>query len=70
MIIGYGNEVMAAGQTGDLGGAKLLVEAWDQWVCGPDAVLDEADNPVPVAYECTAYRPVWPPWPGASADQP
>jgi hypothetical protein len=29
MIIGYGNEVMAAGQTGDLGAVKLLVEAWD-----------------------------------------
>ena len=68
MIIGYGNEVMAAGQTGDLGAAKLLVEAWDQWVSGPSAVLDEADNPVPVAYECTTYQPVWPPWPNARTD--
>ena len=60
MIIGYGNEVMAAGQTGDLGAAKLLVEAWDQWVTGPDALLDEAGNPVPAAPDCTTYQPVWP----------
>ena len=43
MIIGYGNEVIAAGQTGNLGVAKLLVEEWDRWVCGPEAVLDEAE---------------------------
>jgi hypothetical protein len=66
MIIGYGNEVMAAGQTGDLGAAKLLVEAWNQWVQGPDAGLDEAGNPVPVADECTTYQPVWPLWPGTA----
>jgi hypothetical protein len=62
MIIGYGNEVMAAGQTGDLGAAKLLVEAWDGWVCGSGAALDEAENPVPVAYDCSKYQPEWPPW--------
>jgi hypothetical protein len=63
MIIGYGNEVMAAGQTGSLGAAKLLVEAWDQWVSGPAAELDEAGNPVPVADDCTTYQPVRPSWP-------
>lgn len=67
MIIGYSNEVMAAGQAGDLGADKLLVEAWDQWVCGPDAVLNEAENPVPVAYECSTYQPVWPPWHSAES---
>lgn len=66
MIIGYDNEVMAAGQTGDLGAAKLLVEAWDQWVTGPYAVLDEAANPAPAAPDCTTYQPVWPSWPGAA----
>jgi hypothetical protein len=67
MIIGYDNEVMAAGQVADLGAAKQLVEAWDRWVCGPDAVLDEAENPIPVAYECTTYQPVWLPWPLAAS---
>jgi hypothetical protein len=66
MIIGYGNEVMAAGQTGDPSAAKLLIEARDQWVTGPEADLDEAGNPVPVADDCTTYQPVWPSWPDAA----
>lgn len=65
MIIGYGNEVMAAGQTGNLDVAKLLVEEWDRWVSGPEAVVDEADNPASVADDCGAYSPVWPAWPSS-----
>jgi hypothetical protein len=60
MIIGYENEVMAAGQTGDLSAAQRLVEAWDQWVRGPE-------DPAPVADECTRYQPVWPPWPNTAS---
>ncbi len=65
MIIGYENQVMAAGQTGDPGVAKLLVEEWDRWVCGPDVTLDRSDNPVPIAEDYTTYQPVWPWWPGS-----
>jgi hypothetical protein len=59
------NQVVAAGQTGDLDAAKLLVEEWDRWVCGPEAVLDSSDYPPPITGddECTTYKPVWPPWP-------
>jgi hypothetical protein len=65
MIIGYENQVLASGQTGDLGAAKLLVEEWDRWVAGPDAVLDSSDNPMPVAGDdkCMIYQPIWPRWP-------
>jgi hypothetical protein len=66
MIIGYENQVLAAGQTGDLAVAKLLVEEWNRWVCGPDARLDSTDNPSSIADECTTYQPVWPSWPGRS----
>jgi hypothetical protein len=65
MIIGYGNDVMAAGQTGNLGVAKLLVEERDRWVGGPEDVLDEADNPAPVAADCHSYNAVWPLWPSS-----
>jgi hypothetical protein len=34
MVIGYETQVLAAGQTGDLAAAKLLVEEWDRWVSG------------------------------------
>ena len=69
MIIGYENQVLASGQTGDLGAAKRLVEEWDRWVSGPDAVLDRWENPVPVAdnNDCRMYRPVWPDWPWPEA---
>jgi hypothetical protein len=63
MIIGYENQVLAAGQTSGLAVAKLLVEEWDRWICGPDATLDSADNPPSIAEDCTAYQPVWPNWP-------
>jgi len=66
MIIGYENQVLAAGQTGDLAVAKLLVEEWNRWVCGPDATLDSTDNPSSIADECTTYQPVWASWPGRS----
>jgi len=62
MIIGYENQVLAAGQTGDLLAAKLLVEEWDRWVCRPDAPLDCTDNPPSIAGDCTTYQPVWPRW--------
>jgi hypothetical protein len=65
MVIGYENQVLAAGQTGDLAVAKLLVEEWDRWVSGPGATLDSTDNPVPIAEDCTIYQPVWPRWPGS-----
>ena len=64
MVIGYENQVLAAGQTGDLAAAKLLVEQWDRWVSGLDATLDIAENPVPIARDCATYQPVWPRWPG------
>ena len=65
MIIGYENQVLATGQTGDLSVAKLLIEEWDRWACGSDAVLDSSDNPVSITGddECTTYQPAWPPWP-------
>jgi len=65
MVIGYENQVLAAGQTGDPGAAKLLVEEWDRWVRGPDAILDSTDNPVPIAEDCSTYQPAWPPWPAS-----
>jgi hypothetical protein len=34
MVIGCETQVLAAGQTGDLAAAKLLVEEWDRWVSG------------------------------------
>jgi len=34
MVIGYETQVLAAGQTGDLAAAKLLVKEWDRWVFG------------------------------------
>ena len=65
MVIGYENQVLAAGQTEDLGAAKLLVEEWDRWVCGPDATLDSTDHPEPIAEDCATYQPAWPAWPGS-----
>lgn len=62
MIIGYENQVLAAGQTGDPTVAKLLVDEWDRWVRGPDAVVDRFDNPKPIAEDCIFYEPVWPQW--------
>jgi hypothetical protein len=67
MIIGYENQVLAAGQTGDPVAAKLLVEEWDRWARvhgGPDATLDSTDNPPSIAEDCTTYQPVWPRWLG------
>jgi hypothetical protein len=64
MVIGYENQVLAAGQTSDLGAAKSLVEEWDRWVSGPGAMLNSADDPEPIAEDCTTYQPVWPRWPG------
>jgi hypothetical protein len=64
MVIGYENQVLAAGQTGDLSAAKLLVGEWDRWAPGPGVMLDSADNPEPIAVDCTTCQPVWPRWPG------
>jgi hypothetical protein len=61
MIIGYENQVLAAGQTGDRSAAKRLVEEWDRWVCGAVAVLDSTDNPPAIAEDCATYQPIWPP---------
>jgi hypothetical protein len=55
MVIGYENQVLAAGQAGDLAAAKLLVEQWDRWVSGPGATLGSAENPVPIAPGCATY---------------
>jgi hypothetical protein len=63
MVIGYETQVLAAGQTGDLAAAKLLVEV-DRWVSGPAAALDSTDNPMPIAGDCAIYQPVWPRWSG------
>ena len=63
MIIGYENQVLAAGQTGDAVVAKLLVDEWDRWVCVPDTSVDGWDNPVPIADDCMTYQPAWPQWP-------
>ena len=60
MIIGYENQVLAAGQTGDQAAAQRLVEEWDRWVCGDDAVLDSTSNPPAIAEDCRTYKPAWP----------
>jgi hypothetical protein len=61
MIIGYENQVLATGQTGDRSAAKRLVEEWDRWVRGDEAVLDSAGNPPAIAEDCGTYEPTWPP---------
>lgn len=62
MVIGYENQVLAAGQTGDLGAAQSLVAEWDRWVRRADTPLDSTDNPAPIAEDCTTYEPAWPQW--------
>ena len=62
MIIGYEGQLLAAGQAGDAGAAKRLIEEWDRWICGPNAVLDSTDNPPAIAEDHLAYAPVWPRW--------
>jgi hypothetical protein len=61
MITGYENQVLATGQTGDRSAAKRLVEEWDQWVRGDEAVLDSTGNPPAIADDCATYKPTWPP---------
>jgi len=60
MIIGYENQVLAAGQTGELSAAKRLVEAWDRWVCSDEATIDRTDNPVAIHEDCETFSPTWP----------
>jgi hypothetical protein len=60
MIIGYENQVLAAGQTGEQSAAKRLVEEWNRWVRGDDAVLDSTGNPPAITEDCRTYKPIWP----------
>jgi hypothetical protein len=60
MIIGYENQVLAAGQTGNRSAAERLVEEWDRWVREDDAALDATGNPPAIAKDCQTYEPIWP----------
>lgn len=62
MVVGYENQVLAAGQTGDLAAGRQLVEEWNRWVTSGDAALDQTDNPMAIADDCTTYQPSWPRW--------